>query len=125
MSQLKDYSYNTLSKIDRLVAKEVLGWRDDVDTISWVDASGKRLDFDHSVYGSEPDFRPTVDINAAWEVIYKFSWFSLENNGKHDWVLRGELNNKHVVVSATIAQLAICLAALQAFDLDYAQTLQA
>lgn len=137
----KDEGYLTLDlkDIDVLVAEKVMGWHK--GPISWLDSAGEDTGWDHSVYGSEPDFRPSEDIAAAWQV-----WEKLRVDGAPDGdyfccmdirspvgegyeiVLRrgrhDEDHGKPFVLLSLIktAPLAICLAALKAHGIDPEET---
>lgn len=114
-----------LREIDRLVAEKVMGWvLAGSGSRYWADPNAPRADgycgnvgrcFD-GFDGDVPEFQPTEDIAAAWEVMEKLKMYEPElcwSDETHSWWF---VCNKlpHRVQSETSAPLVICLAALKA-----------
>jgi hypothetical protein len=64
----------TNQEIDRLVATEIMGWKDSNPYLEGLDMWMESINGNpnsHKVIGRVKDFKPSTDISDAWKIIHK------------------------------------------------------
>lgn len=109
-------------ELDALVAEKVMGWK----RLYRVDWHGMDWMWDKKQGALYPEIQTTpqysTSIEAAWEVVGKFTFFYLWRDGKlldGQWECKlTEKDEREFYVVAPTAPHAICLAALRAVGVD-------
>lgn len=99
-----------LRKIDQLVAEKVMGWK--LTPYGWdVPENKYNLGFEWNL----PHFSSSIE--NAWQVAEKFKYYKVEKD-RDSYYCELLCNDGFVYIEAETAPLAICLAALKAYEID-------
>lgn len=100
-----------LTELDRLCATEIMGWFDENNR--WVTVLASTEEYKDSIlHYHSCDWSPTTNIAQAWQVLEKFTVFSIKTQGSNEFKILCEVNSSSEFGST--AALAICKAALKA-----------
>jgi|SRR6185312_3367647 len=109
--------YYTHKEIDDLIAIKIMGWHKYRDPI-W-DGASVWEDEEGDWHGTVEDFKPSENMNDAWEVAKKLKMSvapQISNNTVH-WCASIEGYSSSAVTNK-LAEVSICLSALEYVDIS-------